>query len=226
MAWKDLLVKAKLIEPEVDASAPKVVSPHSLKDELAELDLPGEPATSPTPVDGEAPSIVEGAPLDGIYSSFGVPPASFPAERLLKVLDGLRAMDAANQRAAVAAMDAADDSWSLDEVLADAASKVAALNAHLGTLSNTVAAVRAKEQEERAALAKEYEALCTSINQQIAELQEALRLATADNVSAIQGLENRTRDAASASQREQLRIQSEIDRLGALQQQFAPTQNQ
>ena len=224
MSWKDLLVKAKLIESDADTPAPDMAPFRSGKDELSELELSAPPPT-PTSPDGVPPDIEEGTPLEDIYASSGVPATPYPAERLLKVLDGLRAMDATHQRAAVAAMDAADDSWSLEGVLADAAGKVVALKSHLGKLSATVAAAHAKEERERANLAKEYEALCTTINQQMAELQEALRLATADNANAIKALESHTRDTVSASQREQLRIQVEIDRLDSLSQQLGSPKN-
>ena len=224
MSWKDLLVKAKLIESDADTPAPDVAPFRSGKDELSELEL-SAPAPTPTSPDGLPPDIEEGTPLEDIYASSGVPATPYPAERLLKVLDGLRAMDATHQRAAVAAMDAADDTWSLEGVLADAAGKVVALRSHLGKLSETVTAAHAKEEFERANLAKEYEALCTTINQQMAELQEALRLATADNANAIKALESHTRDTVSASQREQLRIQVEIDRLDSLSQQLGSPKN-
>lgn len=224
MSWKDLLVKAKLIESDADTPAPDMAPFRSGKDELSELEL-SAPAPTPTSPDGLPPDIEEGTPLEDIYASSGVPATPYPAERLLKVLDGLRAMDATHQRAAVAAMDAADDTWSLEGVLADAAGKVVALRSHLGKLSETVTAAHAKEEFERANLAKEYEALCTTINQQMAELQEALRLATADNANAIKALESHTRDTVSASQREQLRIQVEIDRLDSLSQQLGSPKN-
>ncbi len=224
MSWKDLLVKAKLIESDADTPAPDMAPFRSGKDELSELEL-SAPAPTPTSPAGLPPDIEEGTPLEDIYASSGVPATPYPAERLLKVLDGLRAMDATHQRAAVAAMDAADDTWSLEGVLADAAGKVVALRSHLGKLSETVTAAHAKEEFERANLAKEYEAICTTINQQMAELQEALRLATADNVNAIKALESHTRDTVSASQREQLRIQVEIDRLDSLSQQLGSPKN-
>ena len=224
MSWKDLLVKAKLIESDADTPAPDMAPFRSGKDELSELEL-SAPAPTPTSPAGLPPDIEEGTPLEDIYASSGVPATPYPAERLLKVLDGLRAMDATHQRAAVAAMDAADDTWSLEGVLADAAGKVVALKSHLGKLSETVTAAHAKEEFERANLAKEYEALCTTINQQMAELQEALRLATADNANAIKALESHTRDTVSASQREQLRIQVEIDRLDSLSQQLGSPKN-
>lgn len=224
MSWKDLLVKAKLIESDADTPAPDMAPFRSGKDELSELEL-SAPAPTPTSPAGLPPDIEEGTPLEDIYASSGVPATPYPAERLLKVLDGLRAMDATHQRAAVAAMDAADDTWSLEGVLADAAGKVVALKSHLGKLSETVTAAHAKEEFERANLAKEYEAICTTINQQMAELQEALRLATADNANAIKALESHTRDTVSASQREQLRIQVEIDRLDSLSQQLGSPKN-
>ena len=62
--------------------------------------------------------------FDDIYANAGVSPSAYPAERLLRLVDGLSAMDQATRLMAIKAMDAADESWTIDDPLADAAAKV------------------------------------------------------------------------------------------------------
>jgi hypothetical protein len=235
VSLKDFLVKAKLVEPD-EPVAPNPVPPiakvKKAGDEMLVIDMeplqqaPGQPspaAIGPAATSGGEEAvgeIAENTPLDSIYAVFGVPATAFPAERLLKVLDGLRAMDATNQRAAVAAMDAADDSWTLDDVMADAARKISALKTHIGKLNAAVASVQAQETAQKAALARDYDALRATIADQIAQLQEAAQMAASENANAIAALEAKSLAAVSASGREQVRIQAEIDRLDSIAQQF------
>ncbi|MBW8316447.1 MAG: methyl-accepting chemotaxis protein [Hydrogenophaga sp.] len=81
------------------------------------------PAAAPVPV---------GAPqkLDEIYAQAGVPASLYPAERLLRLIEGLRAMDPGTRLMAIQAMDAADESWTIADPLADAQTKAQALSMH------------------------------------------------------------------------------------------------
>ena len=113
---------------------------------LVKMDAPSGPVapemditlSEPSPVVATAPA-VPAAPitepatplnLDDIYTAHGVGPSLYPAERLLRLVDGLSAMDVATRLMAIQAMDAADESWTIDDPLADAAAKVNALQAH------------------------------------------------------------------------------------------------
>ena len=66
------------------------------------------------------PSAVVSGVLDAeaVYTHAGVSPSVYPAERLLRLVDGLSAMDPATRLMAIQAMDAADESWSLADPLA------------------------------------------------------------------------------------------------------------
>ena len=134
------LARAKLVELSVDESA---VSPSP---DEATTDSPGVPAAeipiSPLPV--PEGGIDEGVALDDIFALAGVSPSPFPAEKLLRLLDGLRAMDAATRKTAVLAMDAAEDSWQISDPVLDAQRKIAALEAYKRRLAAQVAA--AEEQ--------------------------------------------------------------------------------
>jgi hypothetical protein len=65
--------------------------------------------------------------LDDIYAKAGIAPAQYPAERLLRLMEGLSAMDEPTRLMAIRAMDAADESWTMSDPLNDASAKVAAL---------------------------------------------------------------------------------------------------
>ena len=156
---------------------------------LVKKDTPEEPvATAPAPIDaGAASSPVEPPPvvqapaptagpgvplnLDAIYANGGVAPSMYPAERLLRLLDGLSAMDDATRLMAVRAMDAADESWSIEDPLADAAAKTLALAAHAQQLQANLQALQGQTQTRLDAIAARQEQVVGDIRKQITELE-------------------------------------------------------
>lgn len=68
--------------------------------------------------------------LAEIYANEGVPSALYPAERLLRLIDGLSAMDEAVRLTAIKAMDEADESWTIADPVGDASAKLKALALH------------------------------------------------------------------------------------------------
>lgn len=124
-------------------------------------DLPAAPATEP----GEPLN------LDDIYATQGVGPSLYPAERLLRLVDGLSAMDEATRLMAIKAMDAADESWTIADPLADAAAKVAALQAHAHGLSTHLQQLEQHTQTQLDAIAQRQDKVVGDIRQQIAELE-------------------------------------------------------
>lgn len=79
---------------------------------------PGGAATDGAPLGSDSPAPVPAVPAAGvatalnlkdIYAEQGVGPALDPAERLLRLVDGLSAMDEATRQMAIKAMDAADE---------------------------------------------------------------------------------------------------------------------
>ena len=157
----DFLEKAGLVTKDAPAVA---TAPANAGDEPA---LPQTGAQSP------AAPLGSGAVLDfePIYAHAGIAPALYPAERLLRLLDGLSAMDEATRRMAIQAMDAADESWSIDDPLADAAAKAQALAAHAEQLRQSLQALQAESQQKLQAIAARQEQVVGDIRQQIAELE-------------------------------------------------------
>ncbi|MDP3650849.1 MAG: methyl-accepting chemotaxis protein [Rhodoferax sp.] len=156
---------------------------------LVRKDLPPEPTAPLSPTTdstGLSPDLVApnastaasappsaGAPLnlDEIYANGGVPPSLYPAERLLRLVDGLSAMDEATRLMAIQAMDAADESWSIEDPLSDAAAKVNALTAHSQQLQLNLQALEAESQTRLNAVAARQEQVVGDIRKQIAELE-------------------------------------------------------
>jgi hypothetical protein len=133
---------------------------------------------APSAPDGPAPATpvfeqTESAPLklDDIYASEGVSASVYPAERLLRLLGGLSAMDEATRQMAIRAMDAADESWTIDDPLADAAAKVRALAAHAQRLELSLQQQERETQGRLDAVSARQEQVVGDIRRQIAELE-------------------------------------------------------
>ena len=124
--FMSLLARAKLVE---------LSDEERIAAELAaEAAAPADAAPSPPPPPPELPpsdcEIDKERGFDAIFGAAGVAPVPFPAEKLLRLLDGLRAMDATTRKMAVLAMDAADDNWDVVDCVADAQRKIAALEGY------------------------------------------------------------------------------------------------
>ena len=118
-------------------------------------------------------SLGDGTPLnfEAIYASDGIGASLYPAERLLRLIDGLSAMDEATRLMAIKAMDAADESWTIDDPLADAAAKVQALAKHAERLQLNLQKTEQDTRQRLDAVAARQEKVLADIHTQIAELE-------------------------------------------------------
>jgi hypothetical protein len=181
------------------------------------------PQTAPVsaPIEAASAEIVESIPLEQIYADGQVPPCPYPAEKLLKVLGGLKAMDVATRRAAVAAMDAADDSWRIEDVLLDAECKIKALETRKKMLAaqaqaaDTEAAARISERE-----AQQQQAL-DNVRKQIADLQALMEREVAKAAADKAAAQAKAQSTRGAGTRETVRLNQEIDRLREISTTFA-----
>ncbi len=115
-----------------------------------------------------------GVSLDQIYANARIAPSPYPAERLLRLIDGLKAMDDATRLQTIQAIDAADDTWSIEDPVRDAAAKMSAIEAHAGALRSSVAQAERDTQARLEALRKNQEASIAEIRRQITELEGLL----------------------------------------------------
>lgn len=109
--------------------------------------------------------------LDRIYSNYGVRPALYPAERLMRLIDGLSAMDDATRLMAIKAMDAADESWTIEDPLNDAAAKIQALEAHSSSIADGLQELELETRANLEAATTRQEKVVGDIRKQIAELE-------------------------------------------------------
>jgi hypothetical protein len=165
----DFLEKAGLVKKdptEEDAAPATALADSGMAGPVVELS-PGAVSQASTQALGPGVALN----LDDIYTNGGVAPSMYPAERLLRLMDGLSAMDAATRLMAVRAMDAADESWSIEDPLADADAKAQALAAHAAQLQANLQALQNQTHARLDAIAARREQVVGDIRKQIAELE-------------------------------------------------------
>lgn len=195
---------------------------------LAQLDGGAKPAAKAAPaplaphVPGDTPvgsveEVPEGLPFSEIYGEAGVAHVHHTAEQMLQILDGLQAMPSEARRMAVQAMDAADDRWTLDDVVQDARQKREVLSQHCDHLAGIASAAEAQTTAEKAAADELLGQAEATIHEQIAQLEAelaAFRQDAADRKATATAHLQAVRDAVA---RETARHQSEIFRLQRIQ---------
>jgi hypothetical protein len=143
-------------------------SPSGAGDEVPVAD-PFSPPVSTEPVAPVEEQIT--LSLAEVYAAAGIPASAYPAEKLLRVLDGLGAMDQGTQKVAIAAMDAADDGWTIDDPIRDAQYKVEALAAHVDRLRAGVEQAQAETMEQIGMVKQNGETRVADIRKQIVDLE-------------------------------------------------------
>lgn len=163
----DFLEKAGLVKKDsVAEQAPAVRQDTGSAAPGSDL---ASPAASTTPV--ASAGARRPLNLDDIYANGRIAPSLYPAERLLRLVDGLSAMDEATRLMAIKAMDAADESWSIEDPLADAAAKVKALAAYAEQRQLNLQALEAESQTRLEAVAARQAQVVGDIRKQITELE-------------------------------------------------------
>jgi hypothetical protein len=208
-----MLHKAGLIEVE---ESPAAVAAAPIVDETP---APVNEAPPLPPVEGD---VEENLPLEKIYADGNVPASPYPAERLLKVLNGLRAMDIGTRKAAILAIDAADDSWKIEDVLLDADRKIKVLEARKQYLTAQTAVADAAARDEIQHRERKQQEAVSAIRQQITELQAMIEREVASATRAKNEAEARAAAAHQACERETARLSAEITHLQEVPNTFGP----
>lgn len=133
----------------------------------------GAAAAMPMPMSA-ATAMPDGQSLDQVYAAANVPPCHYPAERLLRLVAGLNAMDEAMRRQTIHAIDAADESWTIDDPLGDAAAKVNAIEQHASGLRAGLGQAEQQAQAELTALRQRQETAVAEVKRQISDLEALL----------------------------------------------------
>ncbi len=190
--------------------------------EAAPKAVAAERASSTSAEPLQTVSIEEGLDFAEIYSRQGVAVAPFPVERLLKLIEGLRALDPTTRRAAITAMDVADETWSMDHVLADADAKVLALRGHQQALKAIAENTSNANRERIATLESSRDDAVAALREQIAMLEAQIQEAVGSTAAEVAKLQSQSESAKAALQRETLRIDAQILNVEELVAQFRP----
>lgn len=167
-----------------------------------------------TPPVGDGSGAITPVPFADLYTGARVPAVHNTAEQMLAILDGLAAMPPEACRMAVTAMDAADDRWTVADVLFDARLKVEALAGYTAQVSERANAAVAKADADRAAIDKGLAEAESAIQQQIAQLQAELASFQADASQERARIDAELQAVKEGVASEAARVQAEIARLG------------
>lgn len=188
---------------------------------------PPAPAPAPASTDEAAPApaealpgVEEGLSFADIYARQGLAEAAFPVERLQKLVDGLRTLDPTTRRAAITAMDVADETWSMDQVLADADAKIDALRGHQRHLQAGADALVQAHRERIAALESSRDTRVAELRRQIAALEAQVQDAIGATAADVARLLSESESNKAALQRETQRLDAQIAGLQELAAQF------
>lgn len=219
------LAAAKLIELSDEERAQLQTTssePNELVQDIAPVEnVEPEPASMPDPAAFAQTDMSEGKSFEEIFKDAHLPESPYPAERLLRLLDGLRAMDATTRKAAVSAMDAADDNWKIEDSVLDAQRKIGTLEGYQKALDAQVTGNEQKTAAEIADLKLAEEGAVTEIRKQIAEMERLLEREVQKTAEHIATLGAGLQSARDAANRETKRIHAEIERLREIPAQFS-----
>ena len=232
---KKILEAARLIEPtDAPDRAPAPVDESELDAIIrraaeADAGAPSAPRATDDAVDtaavaeaSRAIGVEEGLSFVDIYARQNVAEASFPVERLLKLVEGLRALDPTTRRAAIMAMDVADETWSMEQVLADADAKMAALRGHQRQMQGAADGVVQAIRERVAALESSRDPRLPEPRHQFSAPEEQTRDAIASRSADVAKLQSESESNKAALLRETQRIDAHILNLQELAAQFRP----
>lgn len=222
--WMRALAKAGLVElegAEAEAARQDTASDEDLDRMMAESEallsaVGADPEPAPAPPAVPLGEVVEGVELSGLYASAAIPQSPFPAEKLLKVLEGLKALAPATRKAAILAMDSADEVWTIQDPLLDAVRKIDALRQAQAQLDATITSAEARAQQELAQHEAYKEQATSTIRSQIAELEQLLASELTEVAEKKAAVHASLQETRAACTRESARYEAEVDRLQSL----------
>ncbi len=232
------LAAVKLVELDEEEEKKVAAEPPSMSmDEIdailaadAEAEGKAPPPPPPKPKPAVAPpaqpitassEIAEGRPFEDYYRSHTVPEAPYSAEKLLRVLDGLKAMPSATRKAAVIAMDAADDEWKIADAVLDAQRKARVLALVQKNVTHQVEQIIETAATEKATRDSYLAEATAQIQKKIQDLETMLQQETQQITKQKAEIDARVSAAREASAREVERLRLESDRLAELPTMFA-----
>jgi hypothetical protein len=129
-------------------------------------------------------------------------------------------MDPHTRKAAVLAMDSADESWTIEDAILDARRKIDALEQAKMRVRSTVQATEESGRRELEETAKYQEEATATIRKQIADLEEMLQKELEGVASQKAAVHSRIEAERAAAAREEKRFDQEIARLNEIPKTF------
>ena len=171
---------------------------------------PSPPPAAPSFTPDSDLVLSEGVELNVIYAEASVPTVAFPIERLAKIVDGLNQLDTATKKVVIASMDAADDTWTVDDVLGDARAKIAALRSYMDSLSELDQELNAEVSRRIEAAQAARQTAVDDLEAEIAALQAEREQVITSTATQVAQLRAQGTSASEAADRERLRITTAI----------------
>lgn len=216
-----LLERAGLVRQEEEEGAEAVTSDSGVGEPLPDDSGHAPAHAAPAqPFDTSAEPAAAGLTLEQIYATAQVPACSYPAERLLRLIAGLNAMDPAIRRQTIQAIDAADESWTIDDPLRDAAAKVAAIEGHASSLRAGLGQAEQQTQAHLAELRQKLDASVAEIRRQITDLEGLLAREITRGAQEAAALEGALQSRKDSTSRELDGLQRAAGELQGLVAQF------
>lgn len=119
--------------------------------------------------------IPEGLDIADIYADANIGSSPYSYEKFVKLIDGLAALDDTAKKAALAAMDAADDTWTVGDISNDLAVKRAALVQYQRDIEATVVDLEGKATAAIADTKTLSDERVAAMRAQIAELEQNIQ---------------------------------------------------
>ena len=213
------LQKARLIELEEGSS--DAASDADLIAATAGAPPAPEPPVPTETLPPEQCDIEEQRSFETIYGALEVPVSPFPAEKMLRLLDGLKAMDLNTRTTAVRAMDAADDAWTVEDAVLDAQRKVRALQDAKARLAQQAESAQAHAAEQMRQREEKHQQSVGAVRQQIADLEKLLEREVEKAAADKNEITGKARSAQEACARETRRLDTELARLQEILDTFA-----
>lgn len=219
------LQKAGLVEAEEGASDPAadaaLIAAAAASSPSPQAEAPAVLAATLPP---EQCAIEEQRSFETIYRALEVPGSPFPAEKMLRLLDGLKAMDRTTRTAAVHAMDAADDAWTVEDAVLDAQRKIRALEEAKTHLTQQAESAQAHAAEELKLRDDKHQQAVGAVRQQIADLEKLLEREVEKAAADRSEITGKAQSAQEACTRETRRLDAEVARLQEILNTFAAPQ--
>lgn len=134
-----------------------------------------QPSSPPPPSqDGSIDSTFRVRDLNEIYAEAAIQPSPYPIERMVRLLDGLKAMPENMRLQAVKAMDLADDTWTIEDSILDGQRKAQAVSNERTRILKQLQARTQHIEEEKQKQSEYLAQMTTEVQQQIAELERVL----------------------------------------------------